>query len=162
MYIVLIESTGSSKSMVNTRRARKSTRPNKFSMYDALSQLTSPVLYSWRPVASRKSFLFLAFSPTQHTNWTSTIRHVFFLFPLNPFQNKQGPPLHPHVPRTGGGGGKAPTSRQAGAGKGKGKKGKKGKKDQYDLIVNIDLVSITEYPSFIKCSDQFESREFIP
>ena len=87
-----------------------------------------------------------------------------FFFSLNPFQNKQGPPLHPHVPRSGGGaaGGKAPTSRQAGAGKGKGKKGKKGKKDQYDLIVNIDLVSITEYPSFIKCSDQFESREFIP
>ena len=67
-----------------------------------------------------------------------------FFFSLNPFQNKQGPPLHPHVPRSGGGaaGGKAPTSRQAGAGKGKGKKGKKGKKDQYDLIVNIDLVSI--------------------
>ena len=38
------------------------------------------VQYSWRPVPSRKSFLFLAFSPTQHTNGTLTIGHVFFLF----------------------------------------------------------------------------------
>ena len=87
-------------------------------------------------------------SLTPHTNGTLTTlaRSACFSFSssLNPFQNKQGPPLHPHVPRSGGGAagsGKAPTSRQGGAGKGKGKKGKKGKKDQYDLIVNIDLVS---------------------
>ena len=60
------------------------------------------------------------------------------------FQQKQGPPPHPYVPRSGTGraGGKPPTSRgHVKRGKGKGKKGKKGKKEQYDLIVNIDLVS---------------------
>ena len=64
-------------------------------------------------------------------------------------QNKQGgPPPHPYVPRSASGrlltgpGGKPPTSRgHVKHTKGKGKKGKKGKKDQYDLIVNIDLVS---------------------
>ena len=57
------------------------------------------------------------------------------------FQNKQGPPPHPWVPRNGTGrpGGKPPTARGH-VKKVKGKKGKKGKKDQYDLIVNIDLV----------------------
>jgi hypothetical protein len=58
--------------------------------------------------------------------------YAFFLFI---FQNKTGPPLHPYVQRTGG----ATTRSQAKGGKGK--KGKKGKRDQYDLIVNIDLVS---------------------
>ena len=59
------------------------------------------------------------------------------------FQNKQGPPPHPYVPRNGTGraGGKPPTARGH-VKKVKGKKGKKGKKDQYDLIVNIDLVSV--------------------
>ena len=93
----------------------------------------------------------LAFPPLlTHTytrrayKWNVDHSACLLSFPLNPLQNKQGPPLHPHVPRSGGGGtgGKAPTSRQAGGGKGKGKKGKKGKKDQYDLIVNIDLVRI--------------------
>ena len=61
---------------------------------------------------------------------------------LYDFQNKQGPPPHPYVPRNGTGraGGKPPTARGH-VKKVKGKKGKKGKKDQYDLIVNIDLVS---------------------
>ena len=46
------------------------------------------------------------------------------------------------MPRNGTGraGGKPPTARGH-VKKVKGKKGKKGKKDQYDLIVNIDLVS---------------------
>ena len=59
-------------------------------------------------------------------------------------QNKGGPPPHPYVPRSASGRplGKPPTSRgHVKHLKGKGKKGKKGKKDQYDLIVNIDLVS---------------------
>ena len=62
------------------------------------------------------------------------------------FQNKQGPPPHPYVPRNGTGraGGKPPTARGH-VKKVKGKKGKKGKKDQYDLIVNIDLVSIIKF-----------------
>jgi len=52
------------------------------------------------------------------------------------------------VPRSASGralatGGKPPTSRgHVKHIKGKGKKGKKGKKDQYDLIVNIDLVRL--------------------
>lgn len=60
------------------------------------------------------------------------------------FQNKQGgPPPHPYVPRSASGRAlaKPPTARgHVKHSKGKGKKGKKGKKDQYDLIVNIDLV----------------------
>ena len=59
------------------------------------------------------------------------------------FQNKQGPPPHPYVPRSASGrpGGKPPTSRGCvKRTKGKGKKGKKGCRDTYDLIVNIDLV----------------------
>ncbi len=64
------------------------------------------------------------------------------------FQNKQGPPPHPYVPRSASGrpGGKPPTSRGCvKRTKSKGKKGKKGCRDTYDLIVNIDLVS------FINC-----------
>lgn len=68
------------------------------------------------------------------------------------FQNKQGgPPLHPYVPRSASG---RPLGKAGGRGcvkhsKTKGKKGKKGKKDQYDLIINIDLVSaIDKWHSF--------------
>ena len=57
-----------------------------------------------------------------------------------------GPSPHPYVPRGGAAGtkgGKPPTSRgHVKRKKCKGKKGKKGSKDQYDLIVNIDLVRI--------------------
>ena len=72
------------------------------------------------------------------------IHHIFR------FQNKQGPPPHPYVPRNGTGraGGKPPTARGH-VKKVKGKKGKKGKKDQYDLIVNIDLVGIKYSLRFI-------------
>ena len=71
------------------------------------------------------------------------MRYIDNNLPFVCFQNKQGPPPHPYVPRNGTGraGGKPPTARGH-VKKVKGKKGKKGKKDQYDLIVNIDLVSI--------------------
>ena len=77
------------------------------------------------------------------------MRYIDNNLPFVCFQNKQGPPPHPYVPRNGTGraGGKPPTARGH-VKKVKGKKGKKGKKDQYDLIVNIDLVSIKSYFSF--------------
>ena len=75
----------------------------------------------------------------QHVDFANLSRFYLSIY----FQNKQGPPPHPFVPRNGTGraGGKPPTARGH-VKKVKGKKGKKGKKDQYDLIVNIDLVSI--------------------
>jgi hypothetical protein len=77
---------------------------------------------------------------TRKNETVNVFLNLFFL----PFQNKQGgPPPHPYVPRSASGRllAKPPTSRgHVKHSKGKGKKGKKGKKDQYDLIVNIDLV----------------------
>ena len=65
-------------------------------------------------------------------------------YPCHAQAKAGGPSPHPYVPRGGSAGakgGKPPTSRgHVKRKKCKGKKGKKGSKDQYDLIVNIDLV----------------------